>query len=176
MADGFSTNIAYRSDRDKEKKAAEALQQSLKQYGIDTELKGYPAGTYTSEQAGSPAFVEREELGILAYGWGADWPSGYGFLQQIMHGDAIKDAGNANLSELDDPEVNKLLDQAATTDDPTSREEIYADVNALAMDSATFLPYLNQKALLYRPEGLSNVYFSEAYKMYDYSALGLEQN
>lgn len=176
MPDGFSTNISYRSDRDKEKKAAEALQQSLQKYGIKTDLKGYPAGTYTSEQAGSPEFVKREELGIIAYGWGADWPSGYGFLSQIMHGDSIKDAGNSNLSELDDPEVNKLLDKSATTDDPSSREQMYSDVNALAMESATFLPYLNQKALLYRPESLSNVYFSEAYKMYDYSALGLEQN
>lgn len=176
MADGFSTNIAYRSDRDKEKKAAEALQQSLQEYGIETNLKGYPAGSYTSEQAGSPEFVKREELGIMAYGWGADWPSGYGFLSQIMHGDSIKPAGNSNLSELDDPEINKLLDDSATTEDPSSREEMYSQVDALAMESATLLPYLNQKALLYRPEGLSNVYFSEAYKMYDYAALGLEQN
>ncbi|GAA1770667.1 MULTISPECIES: ABC transporter substrate-binding protein [Streptomonospora] len=176
MPDGFSTNISYRSDRDKEKKTAEALQQALQKYGIKTDLKGYPAGTYTSEQAGSPEFVKREELGIIAYGWGADWPSGYGFMSQIMHGDSIKPAGNSNLSELDDPEVNELLDEAAVTEEPAAREKIYADVNALAMESATFLPYLNQKALLYRPESLSNVYFSEAYKMYDYSALGLEQN
>ncbi|MUL43389.1 ABC transporter substrate-binding protein [Streptomonospora sp. PA3] len=175
MPDGFSTNISYRSDRDKEKKTAEALQQALQQYGIKTDLKGYPAGTYTSEQAGSPEFVHREELGIIAYGWGADWPSGYGFLSQIMHGDSIKPAGNSNLSELDDPEVNKLLDESVQTEDPAARAEIYAEVNQLAMESATFLPYLNQKALLYRPEELSNVYFSEAYKMYDYSALGLEQ-
>ncbi|WP_308251387.1 ABC transporter substrate-binding protein [Streptomonospora nanhaiensis] len=174
MPDGFSTNIAYRSDRDKEKKAAEALQQALQQYGIETQLKGYPAGSYTSEQAGSPEFVKREELGIMAYGWGADWPSGYGFLQQIMHGDAIKPAGNSNLSELDDPEVNQLLDDAAQTESAEEREEMYAQVDALAMDSATFLPYLNQKALLFRPQELTNVYFSEAYKMYDYSALGLE--
>jgi peptide/nickel transport system substrate-binding protein len=176
MSDGFTTNISYRSDRDKEKKAAEALQQALAQYGIDAQLKGYETGTYTSEQAGSPSFVESEELGIMAYGWGADWPSGYGFLQQIMHGDSIKDAGNSNLSELDDPEVNQLLDDAAQTEDPAEREQMYGEIDALAMESATFLPYLDQKALLFRPEGLTNVHFSEAYKMYDYSSLGVAQN
>ncbi|MFC3995887.1 ABC transporter substrate-binding protein [Nocardiopsis sediminis] len=174
--DGFATNISYRSDRDKEKKAAEALQQALAEYGIETQLKGYEAGTYTSEQAGSPAFVEREELGIMAYGWGADWPSGYGFLQQIMHGDSIKDAGNSNLSELDDPEVNDLLDEAAQEPDAAAREELYAQIDAAAMDSATFLPYLDQKTLLYRPENVTNVYVHQNFKMYDYSAMGVAQN
>ncbi|MDA8369467.1 MAG: ABC transporter substrate-binding protein [Nocardiopsaceae bacterium] len=173
--DGFDTKISYRSDRDKEKKAAEALQQALAEYGINAELKGYEAGTYTSEQAGSPAFVEKEELGIMAYGWGSDWPSGYGFFQQIVHGDSIKGAGNSNLSELDDPEINELLDEAAVTDDPAQREEMYAEVDALAMDSATLLPYLDQKALLFRPENVTNVFFGESFKMYDYSAMGLAQ-
>ena len=68
----------------------------------------------------------------MAYGWGSDWPSGYGFFQQIVHGDSIKGAGNSNLSELDDPEINELLDEAAVTDDPAQREEMRACEEASA--------------------------------------------
>ncbi|GAA3729019.1 ABC transporter substrate-binding protein [Salinactinospora qingdaonensis] len=174
--DGFAANIAYRSDRPAGQKAAEALQASLSEYGITTDLKGYPSGTYTNEQAGSPEFVRQEELGIMIYGWGPDWNSGYGFLSQIVDGDAIKPAGNSNISELDNPEINKLLDEAAQSQDKQRREEIYARIDELAMDSATFLPFANRKVLLYRPEELTNVFVNPNYHMYDYVSLGVAQN
>ena len=51
---GFTTGIAYRSDRPKEVAAATALQQALSQVGIKTSLHGYPAGTYYANFAGVP--------------------------------------------------------------------------------------------------------------------------
>ncbi|MBV2367005.1 ABC transporter substrate-binding protein [Streptomonospora nanhaiensis] len=173
--DGFSTNISVRSDRDYEVAAGEALQQTLREYGIETEIKGYPAGSYTSEQAGSPDFVAEEELGIMIYAWGPDWNSGFGFFSQILHGDAIAESGNSNLAELDEPEINSLIDEAIRTEDAAAREEIYREVDRLAMETATMLPTVTIKALLYRPESLTNVYVTPAWDMYDYSALGVAQ-
>ena len=55
----------------------------------------------------------------MVYGWGADWPDGYGFLAQIVDSRIIRaTGGNTNLG-VRDPEVDKLLDQAVqTTDTP----------------------------------------------------------
>ena len=55
---GFSTNIAYRAERPKEKATAEALQQSLAKVGIKLTIKPYPPGDYFKLYAGKPDFAK----------------------------------------------------------------------------------------------------------------------
>jgi peptide/nickel transport system substrate-binding protein len=97
QAKGFTTGIAYRSDRPKEVAAATALQQALSQVGIKTTLHGYPAGTYYADFAGVPKYVHQHDLGIDFGGWAPDWPDGYGFFDFISNGNAIGAAGNTNI-------------------------------------------------------------------------------
>ena len=52
--DGFSTNIAYRADRPKEKATAEALQQSLKQGRHQAHPQAATRRQYFSELRGVP--------------------------------------------------------------------------------------------------------------------------
>jgi peptide/nickel transport system substrate-binding protein len=108
---GFSTNISYRSERPREKALAESLQQSLARIGIKLTIKPYPQGDYFKLYAGKPDFAKKNNLGLMVYGWAADWPDGYGFLAQITDSRAIRAAGNTNLG-VKLPEVDKLLDQA----------------------------------------------------------------
>ncbi|GAB3213498.1 ABC transporter substrate-binding protein [Marinactinospora thermotolerans] len=171
--DGFSTNLGVRADRPTEVAAAEALQASLQNVGIKVNIKQYPSDTFTNTQAGSPDFVHENELGLNIYGWIPDWPTGYGFLSYIVDGDNIKDAGNSNISELDDPEINKLLDDVTKTTDPEEQAQIYSEIDRLVMESASILPAVFEKSVLYRPENLTNVYFHAGYAMYDYMALGV---
>ena len=81
---GFSTSMAYRSDRPTETAAVTALQASLAAAGIKVTLKGYPSGSYYTDFAGSPAYVHSHGLGLAAGGWGADWPNGFGFLDELL--------------------------------------------------------------------------------------------
>ncbi|MEY9211282.1 peptide/nickel transport system substrate-binding protein [Thermobifida halotolerans] len=170
--DGFDVNIGVRSDRPAEVDAVEAVQQSLAEAGIRAEIKGFPSDTFTNTQAGSPDFVAENELGLNYYGWMADWPSGYGYMSSILDGDAIKDAGNSNISELDDPEVNALFDEVVRVEDPEEQAEIYAEIDRLVMENAAILPGVFQKSVLYRPDNLTNVYFNPSWHMYDYMTLG----
>ncbi|ACY97862.1 MULTISPECIES: ABC transporter substrate-binding protein [Thermomonospora] len=171
--DGFSTTMVYRSDRPKEKAVAEALEQSLARVGIKLTLKGYPAGTYTGEQLGSPSFVKKENIGLGTYGWAPDWPTGYGYLQALTDGKAIVEAGNTNVSELDDPEINKLWNDVVKITDAAEREKIYNRIDEKARELAAILPNVYAKSLLYRPETLTNVYFHQGFGMYDYANLGV---
>ena len=90
---GFSTTMAYRSDRPKEKATATAEQQALSRVGIKLTLQGYPSGEYFTNFAGMPNFVHSNNLGLDIGGWAADWPDGFGFLSQITDGPAIRPRG-----------------------------------------------------------------------------------
>ncbi|WP_026127840.1 ABC transporter substrate-binding protein [Nocardiopsis lucentensis] len=170
--DGFSTAIGARADRPSDVATAEALQQSLSRVGIDAEIKQYPSDTYTNTQAGSPDFVHANDLGLTVYGWAPDWASGYGFMSKILDGDAIREAGNANISELDDPQINEWFDEVVTIEDPQERAEIYRRIDERAMEQAAILPVVFERTVLYRPPNLTNVYYHAGYSMYDYMSLG----
>ena len=171
--DGFVTRIAARHDRLKELRAAEALSAGLARVGIDAEVVTFSSGEYFEKRGGCPAFLKENGIGIVMFGWGADFPDGYGFWQQIVDGRAIKELGNQNMGELDDPVVNRLLDEASASADAAQREEIWARIDELVMEHAVIVPYLYPRSLLYRDPALANVTVSGAFGMYDYASLGL---
>jgi peptide/nickel transport system substrate-binding protein len=171
---GFSTGIAYRTDRPQEVSAAQALQASLATVGIKGTLDGYLSGKYYSDFAGVPAYVHSHDLGIAFGGWGADWPDGYGFLDEIANGNAIAPAGNANISEINDPTINKLFTQASNDNNVATRTAIWPQIDMQIMKLAAILPNVYQKVLLYRNPNVTNVYFDEYYGMYNYAVLGLK--
>jgi peptide/nickel transport system substrate-binding protein len=171
---GFTTGIAYRSDRPKEVAAATALQQALSQVGIKTSLHGYPTGTYYANFAGVPRYVHSHDLGIDFGGWAPDWPDGYGFFNFITAGDTISPAGNYNVAELNDPVVNNDLAKMASTQNATQRNSYTAKIDMQVMKDAAILPEVYAKSLLYRDPQLTNVFVQPYYAMYNYSTLGLK--
>jgi peptide/nickel transport system substrate-binding protein len=172
---GFSTSISYRAERTKEKATAESLQQSLAKVGIKLTIKPYPLADYTKLYAGKPDFAKANGLGMIVYGWGADWPDGFGFLQQITDSRVIRpQGGNTNLG-VKIPQVDQLLDQALQTTDTAAREKIWGDIDQSVMENAMVLPGIWAKVLHYRPSTLSNVFISEGLGgYYDFSALGVK--
>ncbi|MFD0884190.1 ABC transporter substrate-binding protein [Streptosporangium algeriense] len=173
--DGFSTNIAVRGDRTKEVQVAEAMQASLARVGIKLTIKKYPSGDWSAQYAGKPDFVHQNKLGIMVAGWGSDWPSGFGFLSQIVDGRAIKKSGNYNMMELDDKSINELLDKGIQTPDAAQRNEIWAQIDQKVMESAAFMSFVYEKTLIFRPASLTNAYVHSAWGMYDYTWLGVKQ-
>jgi peptide/nickel transport system substrate-binding protein len=172
---GFETNVSYRTGRPKEKATAEALQQALAKVGIKVSTKEYPEGDYAKLYAGKPDFVKKEGLGIIVYGWGADWPDGFGFLQQIVDSRVIRDTGgNTNLG-VSVKAVDDLLDDALKETDTAAREKLWAQIDRKVMEEAQVLPGVWAKSLLYRPENLTNVFVSIGYQMYDYVTLGVKK-
>ncbi|MCD0450117.1 ABC transporter substrate-binding protein [Actinocorallia sp. API 0066] len=172
---GFKTTLTARSDRPKEVAAATAIQAGLKKVGIEVEIKQVPAGDYFGRYAGSPKWIRNNNAGLLSMAWAADWPSGYGFLSQIVDGRTIRDGGNTNIQETRLPEVDKLLDDAAKNTDPAARTAMYTKIDELVMEDATIVPLLYAKILLYRPPNVTNLTITEGYGgMYDYLNLGVK--
>ncbi|MGC9536362.1 ABC transporter substrate-binding protein [Streptomyces sp. UG1] len=170
---GFKTSISARTDRQGEVDAATAIVGALKKVGIDADIKQYPSGKYFSDYAGVPKFNQKNNIGLIMMQWGADWPTGYGFLQQIAHGKAISQSGNTNLSELDNPEINKLLDNAIGNTDEAARTKAYTEVDQKMMEQAVIVPLTYFKVLLYRSPHATNLVSSSAWSgQYDYLNVG----
>ena len=168
---GFATNISYRAERPKEKATAESLQQSLAKVGITLTIKPYPQGDYFKLYAGKPDFAKANKLGIMVYGWGADWPDGFGFLSQIVDSRTIRPSGNTNLG-IKIPAVDAALDKALATTDPAARNVIWGDIDKMVMEDAAVLPGVWSKGLLFRPTTLTNVFVNNGFSQYDYTTLG----
>jgi peptide/nickel transport system substrate-binding protein len=135
-------------------------------------MKQYPSGKYFTDYAGVPKFTEKQKIGVMMMQWGADWPTGYGFLNQILNGKAISDSGNTNLSQFDDPAVNKLLDETIKNPDESARNAAYAEIDKKTMDQAVIVPLTYFKVLLYRSPHATNVASSAAWSG-QYDALNL---
>jgi peptide/nickel transport system substrate-binding protein len=170
---GFSTNLSARSDRPDEVAMATAIQASLKKVGINAEIKQYPSGKYFGNFAGVPSYVHEHDLGLMMMAWGMDWPTGFGFLDQIINGSAIKPSGGTNLMELNDPAINKALSDAIANTDAAQRTEAWGEIDKMALENASAVPLVYRKNLLYRPDSATNVTVTQAYLgMYDYLLIG----
>ncbi|MGW2473715.1 ABC transporter substrate-binding protein [Streptomyces sp. NPDC001665] len=167
--DGFKTTLTARSDRPDEVTAATQLQNSLKAIGVTAEIKQFPADKYFTDFAGVPAWVHKNNAGMMMMAWGADWPTGFGFLDQIVNGTAIKPSGGTNLMELNDKGINSLLVKGIGTVDTTQRNATWGEVDQKVMENASVVPLYYRKNLLYRPASAANVTVTDAYLgMYDY--------
>ncbi|MFF4169181.1 ABC transporter substrate-binding protein [Streptomyces sp. NPDC001744] len=170
---GFKTTIAVRNNKPIEIATAESLQQALKAVNIDAQIDQFD-GAQTSGIIGSPKVVKEKGYGVIIMGWGADFPTGQGFLQPLVDGRFILQSGNNNFSELNDPAVNGLFDQALKETDPAKAGELYKQINTKVSEAAVYLPFTHEKNIIWRSSRLTNVYTADAYNgRYDYASLGV---
>ncbi|WP_432995196.1 ABC transporter substrate-binding protein [Dactylosporangium sp. CA-233914] len=170
---GFDTVIATRN-AGKEPKTAEALQAALKNVGINARLDPTEPSLYFRSTIGAPSNVAAKGYGLMMAGWGADFPTGYGYLSVLVDGRNISASGNNNYAELNDPEINTLIDQAKAESDPKKAADIWQNIDHKVMDASVMVPFVYDKALNYRNPRVTNVFVTEYYGMYDFGSLGVQ--
>jgi peptide/nickel transport system substrate-binding protein len=168
---GFKTVIATQSTT-KGKAVAEALQQALKAVGIDASIDATDPAPYYSATIGTPANVLKKGYGLMVAGWGADFPSGFGFLDVIVDGTKI----HTNIAELNDPAINAKIVEANKMTDPAAAAAAWGEIDSMVMDTATYMPFVWDKALNWRSDKLTNVYYNSYYGMVDFASLGLQSS
>jgi peptide/nickel transport system substrate-binding protein len=172
-ADGFKTVIAS-TNKGKGPLVAQALQAALEQVGIHATLDLTDASNYYGATIGTPSNAKAKGYGIMNAGWGADFPTGYGFLDVLVDGaKIIPTGGNVNTAMLNDPAINALVQQATNETDPQKAADDWGQINKAVMDQAVYLPYVYDKALNYRNPATTNVFINAYYGMDDFSALGV---
>jgi len=168
---GFSTNMAYRTNSTHPQRAA-AFQEALARVGIKVTLKGSEPDTYFSQFIGITSSVVKNKFGLADSGWGADYPTTNGFWFALAHGKANNPSGSdSNYVDLNDPKVNGSLDKALTAK-PDQWNQIGRQLDDQLMTDAVFVPMFWGKSVYYRNQRLTNVYSTNFFGLYDWVNIG----
>jgi len=174
LPDGFRATIG--TQRGKFRLVADALAAAVARVGIQLDVAELDIASYFTRGIGSPATIRDRGLGLAVTDWGADFPTEYGFLAPLVDGRQIKPGGgNFNLAELDDPAVNRWIDETLHTADPQRRTALWRQVERRVMNLAVILPLVHDRTLHYRNPWVTNVYVHPAFGLYDVQAMGIEE-
>ena len=150
--------------------SAAAVQASLARAGIRVKL--VPAAdpsVYYQTWIGSPASIKAHNIGLASAGWGADYPSPYGFFNNIV---ASTSPPTSNYNQINDPTVDGVLTQL-TKADLTDFQKLGADLNHAVMDTAMLIPTRWSSNFLWRSARMTNAYCQGSFfNVYDWVNVG----
>ena len=149
---------------------AEAVQQSLKKAGIEVKLNVIDQAKFY-EVLATPS--QQNELAIT--GWCSNgWFSGEPLLGPLFDGTRITETGNLNQSQIDDPELNKALTEAAVIPDLDEKNAAYAEINQQVLDLAPVVPLVRPRPLQLVGSNVGGAFANPSKTGYiDYAQLGL---
>lgn len=172
-ADGYDKRIfVVGSSTPPHDKYFESIRQDLEELGfsnIDQQLPEFP--NHYTQFYGIPS--KDVHMGTSA-GWCKDWADAVTFFDPLMHGDNILESGNSNYSEVDDPELNRMIDEAASTSDPTERAAKWEEVNRYATEQAYWVPWSWDDDLMPFSEDAVNAYYHYNYALIDWPNVGVQ--
>jgi peptide/nickel transport system substrate-binding protein len=169
---GFHTNIAT-TNKGKGPKFATAMQAALARVGITADIQQFDSSSYYSTTIGTPSNVHSKDLGIMVMGWGADFPTGFGYFSAISDSRKIlQPGGNSNWAEVNEPTIDAALDDMLVTTDQAKKAADVQTIDHKLLEQAYYAPAVYDKALTYRNPRLTNVYVTGAAGMYDFVSIG----
>jgi ABC-type transport system substrate-binding protein len=133
---GFKTEMLVRN-REPFLTLAPSIQADLKAIGIDVSIHLVGQSDYLDK-----AESGKEPMGL--YGWFADFPDPYDFLDVLLNS---KQAPINNWANYKNPEIDKLLNQAATMKEGPERYKLYEEIQNKILADAPWVP-------LYVPTGV----------------------
>lgn len=169
---GFTTKLAYNTPSETGPKVFSAMQTALARVGITVTAAPAATASYYSTYIGSPENIKNQGLGIAIAAWGADFPTGYGFWNSIANGATIIPTGNTNYPSLNDPTVNKVLNEAPAG---KATDADFRTLDDAVMKTAVYLPILFGKSLYYRNARMTQVTSDNAlaFGLYDFVNVGV---
>jgi len=75
-------------------------------------------------------------------GWLKDFNDGQSILDPTFNGENIVPENNSNWPQLNDPKINKAIDDATLVTDPEERNQAWADVDEMVTSTAAAIPYI----------------------------------
>lgn len=166
-------NIGAFSDQPKTVDAANVEAQNLKAVGFNPTVDPKPFNKYYNDYGGLESYSVSNRLALSNAAWGADFPDGYGFMNNILTpAGIVSSGGSTNLSYWTDSTFDSMILAALKTNGVAAQAAAYGAADKYAMEQAVMVPLEYSRDLTYRPTSATNVYVSEAYGMYDFAAMG----
>lgn len=132
---------------------AVALQSALKRANIELEIQSVPPGIYYA------TIGDVTKMPDLAFStWGPDWPSGSTVLPPQFDGRQIRAKGNTNLSQLNDPAINKEIDRINAILDPKQQATEWGRLDERIMGLAPIVPLVYNAGIHVRGSNVKGAY------------------
>jgi peptide/nickel transport system substrate-binding protein len=148
---------------------AQAIQQAYQRAGIKVTLKTLAQDSYFGLVTGNNASAY--DLSLAS--WQPDFPSAYDNIEPLFNSADIGN-GNYNQSRLDDPAVDKLLNQAEQTINQGQSNALWAKADKMIMATGSVVPLVYNRNSFLRGSNVQNFYIGTfpAYPIYTAVSLG----
>ncbi|MDK0522049.1 ABC transporter substrate-binding protein [Streptomyces sp. ML-6] len=170
--DGLTVTLTHSNDKDfaTSPEIATAIQEALKKAGITVELQGLESNDYSDT-----VHNVKSEPGFFLGGWGADWPSGGPFFAPIFDGRQIVKSGyNFNSGQLNDPSVNKEIDEINKLTDLDAAAKRWGALDKKVGEQALTVPLFHPVYKRLYGEAVKNVVISDWTGVLDVSQVAVK--
>ncbi len=137
VGDGFDMDLWYmpipRPYMPDGKGIAQAMQGDLKEVGINARLVTREWGTYLEETA-------RGAHDTALLGWTGDNGDPDNFLNVLLSSKGATETDAQNIAYYKNPELDRILDQGASTIDEDERRRLYEQAQKIVYDDAPWVP------------------------------------
>ncbi|MFI7611796.1 ABC transporter substrate-binding protein [Nonomuraea terrae] len=157
LSSGFTMTLDSRPVP-KMQAVAEAIQESLKQVGIEVKINNIDTSSFY-ETIGTPS----QQNDAAVTGWCPDWASGATFLPPLFDGRNIVEKGNSNLAQIDDEGINKRIDEIAVIQDVDEANAAYGELDKQIMQLAPVVPLAYEKVVLVVGSNVAGAYQSDSF-------------
>jgi peptide/nickel transport system substrate-binding protein len=151
-----------------------ALQQALARAGIKLNVKAYPGHERYTRSLLLTAKKDEHHIGYARRC--PDWPgdSARSFIAALLDGRTITPTANANHGDYNDPQVNRLIDQALAEPDRERRAALWAEADRKAIADAAWAPLVYERQTFFWSYRVRNWTFSPWIVNPDYANLWLD--
>ncbi|MFF4084767.1 ABC transporter substrate-binding protein [Streptomyces sp. NPDC001777] len=170
--DGLTITLTHSNDKDfaTSPEIATAIQEALKKAGITVKLQGLESNDYSDT-----VYNVKSEPGFFLGGWGADWPSGGPFFAPIFDGRQIVKSGyNFNSGQLNDPSVNKEIDEINKLTDLDAAAKRWGALDKKVGEQALTVPLFHPVYKRLYGEAVKNVVISDWTGVLDVSQVAVK--
>ncbi len=134
---GNTTVSIVGSNADPGPQEMQIVQNGLQKLGFKSTIKAVPQQTMYSKFCG---YVKAKINVCPTAGWIEDFPDPYAALFVPFSGEAIVPINNSNWAVLNDPKVNKAMNDGAAITDVNKRLAAFANVDKMIVDDAPAIP------------------------------------
>jgi peptide/nickel transport system substrate-binding protein len=133
------------SNADPGKKTAEVAQAQFEKLGFKIKFRAVPQDTLYTKFCG----VRKENVPICPnVGWFKDFADPQSMLDPTFNGNNILEQGNVNWPQLNVPEINQAMKDAAVVPVGPERNKAWAKINHMIAEQAPAIPWIWDKTAL----------------------------
>jgi peptide/nickel transport system substrate-binding protein len=121
------------------KETAQAFAEQVKAIGLKLQYREVPHATMLTKFCQVP----KSNTAICPnLGWGADFFAAQSFFSPLFYGPNLVPSGNVNTAEVDDPKLDKQIEDAQQITDPEEAGKAWGELDKEVSSQAYFIPWL----------------------------------